>query len=167
MNAESGLLTNTVSRFFAFIFISYPFHSQNTERSILIMAKTRAEKIESYKTEIEQLENKRKKLIQEEKAQERKNRTKRLCKRMGLFESLLPDSIPITDEQFKSFLEKTILSESASKLLSSFTAQNAANAAQQSAGTAARDNPTPAAKPAETEQDEDTDEGEDGATAQG
>jgi hypothetical protein len=42
------------------------------------MAKTRAEKIESYKTEIEQLENKRKKLIQEEKAQERKYRTKRL-----------------------------------------------------------------------------------------
>ena len=56
------------------------------------MAKSRIEKIDSIKTEIEQLGNLRKRLIQEQKAQERKDRTKRLCQRMGLFESMLPET---------------------------------------------------------------------------
>jgi FtsZ-binding cell division protein ZapB len=38
------------------------------------MAKTRTEKIDSLQTEIAQLENKRKQLIQEQKQQERKDR---------------------------------------------------------------------------------------------
>ena len=42
------------------------------------MAKTRLEKIESIKEEIIQLENQRKRLLQAEKEQERKDRTKRL-----------------------------------------------------------------------------------------
>ena len=33
---------------------------------------------------------------------ERKDRTNRLCKRMGLFEKLLPDTIPLTEEQFQT-----------------------------------------------------------------
>ena len=53
------------------------------------MAKTKAEKIAGIEEEIRQLENRRRKLVQEQKAQERKDRTKRLCRRMGLFESLL------------------------------------------------------------------------------
>ena len=73
------------------------------------MAKTRLEKIESIKTEITQLENQRKRLLQAEKEQERKDRTRRLCKRAGLMESMLPDTISLTDEQFKIFLEKTII----------------------------------------------------------
>ena len=51
-----------------------------------------------------QLGNKRKRLHKE---QERKIRTNCFCKRMGLFEKLLPDTIPLTEEQFKTFLEKT------------------------------------------------------------
>lgn len=61
--------------------------------------------------EIRQLENRRRQLVQEQKAQERKDRTKRLYRRMGLFESLVPDSIPLTEEQFKTFLEQTIVTE--------------------------------------------------------
>ena len=57
------------------------------------MAKSRLEKIESIKTEIAQLENQRKRLLQAEKEQERKDRTRRLCKRAGLMESMLPDTI--------------------------------------------------------------------------
>ena len=68
------------------------------------MAKTKAEKIAAIELQMTQLENQRKKLIQEKKQQERKDRTKRLCKRMGLFESMLPDTIPLTDEQFQIFL---------------------------------------------------------------
>ncbi|MCL2146734.1 MAG: hypothetical protein FWH52_02895 [Synergistaceae bacterium] len=53
--------------------------------------------------------------------------TKSLCQSMGLFESMFPDTINPADEHFKSFLENTILSEVASKLLSVLlTEQNAA-----------------------------------------
>ena len=54
------------------------------------MAKTKAEKITSIDEEIRQLTNKKKWLIHEQKEQERKDRTNRLYKRMGLFESLVP-----------------------------------------------------------------------------
>lgn len=36
---------------------------------------------------------------------------------MGLFESLLPDTIPLTDEQFETFLKKTILTETSRRIL--------------------------------------------------
>jgi len=100
------------------------------------MAKTKSEKIADIEIQIAQLENRQKKLIQEQKLQERKDRTKRLCKRMGLFESMLPDSIPLTDDLFKSFLEKTINTEQSRRILDGLTAQNAATAAPQGAETA-------------------------------
>jgi len=67
--------------------------------------------------EIKQLENQRKRLIQQQKEQERKDRTKRLCKRAGLMESLLPDTITLNDDVFKTFLEKTLLNENSRALL--------------------------------------------------
>ena len=88
------------------------------------MAKSKTEKIADIGEQIVQLENQRKRLIQQQKEQERKDRTRRLCKRAGLLESMIPDTISLTDEHFKSFLEKTILSESAKKLLSELTAQD-------------------------------------------
>ena len=54
------------------------------------MVKTKAEKIAGIEEEIRQLENKKKRLIQEQKEQERKDRTNRLCKRMGLLRSCCP-----------------------------------------------------------------------------
>ena len=127
------------------------------------MAKTKTEKIAGIEEQIQQLENEKKRLIQEQKAQERKDRTKRLCKRMGLLESLLPDTITLTDEQFKTFLEKAVLRDYSRRILDGLTAQNAATAAPQTAETAARDNPTPAANLTHTAQEsgegEDTDEG--------
>ena len=50
-------------------------------------------------------------MIQEQKEQERKDRTNRLCKRMGFIEKPLPDTIPLTEEQFKTFVEQTIATE--------------------------------------------------------
>lgn len=100
------------------------------------MAKTRTAKIESIQAEIQQLENQRKKLIQQEKEQERKDRTKRLCRRAGLLESLLPDTIPLTDEQFKILLEKALLSDYTRRILDGLKAQSTATATQQPAGTA-------------------------------
>jgi len=107
------------------------------------MAKTKVEKIANIAEQIQQLENQRKRLIQEQKEQDRKNRTKRLCRRMGVFESLLPDSIALTDDDFKIFLEKTILSESAGNLLSELAAQdNIISNVPQAAKSTAQDNTT-------------------------
>lgn len=131
------------------------------------MAKTKAEKITSIEEEIRQLENRRRQLVQEQKAQERKDRTKRLCRRMGLFESLVPDSIPLTEEQFKAFLEKTVAAEHGRRLLDEMTAQNAARAATEGAETAAQGNTRPAARTAHTPQESRKDGDADGDAAQG
>jgi len=94
------------------------------------MAKTRVEQIANIDDEITRLENRRKELVQQHKAQERKERTKRLCRRMGLFESLVPESIPLTEEQFRSFLESTVASPYGLRLLADLTAQAAVTPAE-------------------------------------
>ena len=114
------------------------------------MTKTKAEKIAGIEEEIRQLENKRKQLVQEQKAQERRDRTKRLCRRMGLFESLVPGTIPLTEEQFKTFLEKTVAADHARRILDGLTAQTAATAPAQGAETAAQGSTPPTAKTAYT-----------------
>ena len=87
-------------------------------------------------------------MIQEQKEQERKDRTNRLCKRMGFIEKLLPDTIPLTEEQFKTFVEQTIATDHSRRILDGLTAQNAATAPAQGAETAGRDNtPSPPPKP--------------------
>ena len=116
-----------------------------------------------FEEEIRQLENKKKRLIQEQKEQERKDRTNRLCKRMGLFEKLLPDTIPLTEEQFQTFLEKTVLTEHSRRILDGLTAQNAATAPAQGAETVGRGNTLPAAKATHTAQED----GAGGDAAQG
>ena len=129
------------------------------------MAKTKAEKITSIEEEIRQLENRRRQLVQEQKAQERKDRTKRLCRRMGLFESLVPDSIPLTEEQFKTFLEKT--ADHARRILDELTAQNAPTAPTQGAETAAQGNTPSAARTTHTAREGGADADADGGAAQG
>ena len=112
------------------------------------MAKTKAEKIADIELQMTQLENLRKKLIQEQKQQERKDRTKRLCKRMGLIESMLPESISLTDEQFQTFLEKAVANEYGRRILNSLTVQNTGSTDQHTTGLAE-----------ENDADEDEDEG--------
>jgi len=79
--------------------------------------KTTAEKIEEARLEKQQAENRIKNLIQEQKAEERKARTHRLCKRGGQVEKLLPELARLTDEQFDTFVQKTLLSGFAAKVL--------------------------------------------------
>jgi len=120
------------------------------------MSKNKLEKVASIDEKMKQLENQRKKILQQHKAQERKDRTKRLCKRMGLFESMLPDTVPLTDEQFKTFLEKTAGNDYGRRTLANIAAQNAATAAPKAAQEAVHDNPTPDDKPTETAQESGT-----------
>jgi hypothetical protein len=73
------------------------------------MTKTKRERAEELAVRIEEMSNRKKLLLQEAKEEERKNRTHRLCKRGGLLESLLPDTLNLDDDQFRNFLEMTML----------------------------------------------------------
>ena len=81
------------------------------------------QQIESTQEKIKQEQNRLKELYQKQKEQERKERTKRLCKRAGLLESLLPDTIALTDEQFHVFLEKTVANDYGRRTLANIAAQ--------------------------------------------
>jgi len=78
--------------------------TQNTQVNI----QSKNNKIASIEERIIQLQNQKKQEIQKQKASERKARTRRLCQRHGLLESMIPELISITDEQFKLFLEKAV-----------------------------------------------------------
>ena len=73
--------------------------------------KTKAEQIEGIEQQLEQLQNRKKLLIKQHKEDERKARNRRLYQRHGLFESLLPDTIGLTDEQFNTFLHRTVAND--------------------------------------------------------
>ena len=122
---------------------------------------TRVERIAGIKEEIEQLENRRRRLIQEQKKQERKDRTRRLCTRGGHLESVLPETIPLSDERFFTFLEKALCNDSAKKLLSELTAQQGADDAAQSSKSTAKAATTSEPKPADNSSDIDADTDED------
>ncbi|MCL2223172.1 MAG: DUF3847 domain-containing protein [Oscillospiraceae bacterium] len=68
------------------------------------MAKTSLEKIADWDEEIIQIRNKQKLEKQKHAKAERAARTKRLCQRHGLLESMLPEIAGITDEQYKSMV---------------------------------------------------------------
>jgi len=99
------------------------------ERGHFIMSKTKTtvEKIDDIKTKIEQLQNEQKRLLQIQKKKERDARTKRLIERGAILESLMNSTgisaADFTNEQIKSFLEKTVTSDYARKILAGFTAQ--------------------------------------------
>ena len=72
------------------------------------MAKTTTEKRITVEEQIRQLENHRKQLIQQEKSEERKARTKRLIERGAITESLITNADTLTNEQFKAVLAKAL-----------------------------------------------------------
>ena len=109
------------------------------------MALTKSEKIADIQKQIEQLKNQQKLYQQQHNEQERKDRTKRLCRRMGLFESLLPNTIPLTEEQFKTFLEKAVTNSYGRDILNKIIAQGNTTGTQQGSKTAAKTNDTDSA----------------------
>ena len=125
------------------------------------MAKTKAERIASIEEEIKQLANKRKTLAQKQKSDERKARTKRLCSRHGLFESMLPDTIPLSEEQFKMFLEKTVCNDFGRRMLAGITAQNTTTTAPEPTEAVAQGTTAPAAKTPQKARESGTDDGAD------
>jgi len=102
------------------------------------MPKTTAEKIATKREQIQQLQNEEKQLIQKQKEQDRKDRTKRLCQRHGLLEKFMPDLATITDEQFETFIRKGINTSYGQKILAEIVGDTGASTAQQTAETTAQ-----------------------------
>ena len=85
---------------------------------------TIAEQIANAKEDIKQGENRLKLLNSKQKEQERKARNHRLCSRGGWLEGKLPEVITLTDEQYYSFLEKTLFTEHSRRILNGLTEQS-------------------------------------------
>jgi hypothetical protein len=88
--------------------------------------KTYASQIEAMLEDIKQKENRLKELIQKKKEQDRKDRTHRLIERGAILESLIDEPETFTNEQIKTFLEKTIQTMFAAKILTQFKGNNTA-----------------------------------------
>ena len=125
------------------------------------MAKTTTEKIESIRIEMQQLKNEEKLLVQKHKEEMRKARTRRLCSRGGYLESRLPEIIALTDEQYYSFLDKTLLTDNARRILKGLAGQNADTTAPVSSEAAAQAITTATTNPTIIGWDVSANEGED------
>ena len=93
--------------------------------------KTTAEKIEVARLEKAQADARIKKLLKEQRKTDRKARDNRIYKRGGLIESLLPDTINLTDEQFHSFMHMTIANKFGKDKLEQIIAEGEKKAATQ------------------------------------
>ena len=94
------------------------------------MSKTKSERITEIESQITQLENQRKKLMQEQKEAEHKARTKRLIERGAILESLIAEADTLTNEQIKAFLEETVKTADAKKVLANLKAPKAERPAE-------------------------------------
>ena len=83
--------------------------------------KTAAEKIAAKDERIQQLINEKKRLIQQEKAKERKERNNRLYRRHGLLEKYMPELAIISDEHFEMFIKRAIDTGYGQKILAEYT----------------------------------------------
>jgi len=126
------------------------------------MSKTRLEKIADYDEQIAHIKNLQKMERQKHSKEERAARTRRLCSRHGLLESMMPEIIAITDEQYKSFLEKAVTNQYGRDILNKVITQTNATAPPQASGSVAQPTKPTTPKPAESKQDKDMDEGKDG-----
>lgn len=79
-----------------------------------------SEKIARTEEEIRQLQNKKKKLLNEKKAAERKARTRRLIERGAILESLLDQPGQYDNGQIKSLLETALRTQQAQEILRQF-----------------------------------------------
>ena len=98
--------------------------------------KTFEEKIAQRGEKIRQLTNEKKQIIQKQKADERKARTRRLCSRHGLLEKYMPDLIAITDEQFENFIKRAIDTTYGNQILGEITRKTSAAVASNHTNTA-------------------------------
>ena len=85
--------------------------------------KSTSERIEAKKTEMEQKKNELALLLKRQRKEERKARNHRISTRGAHIESLLPDTIGLSDERFFTFLEKTVANDFGKKILATLTVE--------------------------------------------
>jgi hypothetical protein len=85
--------------------------------------KTTSERIDLHKEKMEQMQNEMKRLKRLHNAEERKTRNHRICRRGAHMESLLPDTIGLSDERFYAFLEKTVANDFGRRALAALKAE--------------------------------------------
>lgn len=82
--------------------------------------------IEAAETEIRQLQNKEKRLMQEHSQLSRKARTRRLIERGAILQSLIPDADTLTNEQIKTVLLVALHTTAATDALQKMRSEAAA-----------------------------------------
>lgn len=87
------------------------------------MTRTKQEQIDSVNSKIRQLENQKKQLLQQQREQARKARTRRLIERGAILESLIDGADTLTNKQIQEFLAMTVTGEHAKKALAGIVAQ--------------------------------------------
>ena len=124
------------------------------------MAQTKLQQqIEASAKRIQDEQKRFKQLEKQQAERDRKDRNHRLCKRHGFIESLLPDIINLTEEQFQEFVKNHITNKHGIAAIADYTAKKAtstpADTTKQSSqtntpsptaptGTKPPSNPTPA-----------------------
>ncbi|MCL2253610.1 MAG: DUF3847 domain-containing protein [Lachnospiraceae bacterium] len=108
--------------------------------------KTINEKIEAAKIEKQQAEARIKKLLQEQKSQERKDRNHRLCRRGGKLEKLFPELALLTEEQFETFVEKCLRTNHTRRILAELAPPESVQAVNNTAVEIGEDTATQSVK---------------------
>ncbi|GHV28530.1 hypothetical protein FACS1894167_05770 [Synergistales bacterium] len=79
--------------------------------------KTKIEKIAETDKQIQELEAYKKKLEAEQREDERRKRTNRLCERGGFIESVMPETVKLDKAQFQEFIKNTLLTPFSQRIL--------------------------------------------------
>ena len=87
--------------------------------------RTLEEQIEQAQKELKQKEARIKELLGRQRSRADKDRTRCLCERGGYLERILPETIMLETEQFNTFLDKTLLTDFARRILNGLATQNA------------------------------------------
>jgi hypothetical protein len=84
-----------------------------TRKEKTIMATDYTERITGIEEQIAQLRNRQRELVQKHRAKERKERTRRLIERGAIAESLIDGADALTNDEFKSVIERALRPEHA------------------------------------------------------
>ena len=80
--------------------------------------------IEASEKKIQEEQRRLKQLGRQQKEQDRKDRNHRLCKRHGYLESIIPDIINLTEEQFQTFVKNHIANKHGIAAIASLLGQS-------------------------------------------
>ena len=109
-------------------------------------SKTTEVRIILQKEKMAQMENDLKKLLRQQKEEDRRERTRRICQRGGLLEKLLPETIPFDEKQILAFFEKTLLTPFARRVLAEVAPPQNGGVSMETGSTDQQGDPASAAK---------------------